>query len=347
MARIRRSRRSSNPAKVGSFSLHQPRGQIAQRVQAVGPEHFGAVSVDCAKAGSKFLLADFFGNVLIPPTEVMHTQPALHGAVARGRQALELHGLRDGIVAIERTGTYHRPVQDAFRRARFDTRLVHPFASRQFRQAAHGSIKTDDTDLAGIFRAAINGFGLLQPEWPAVYQQLQLLSRHRRDRVRKTSRLRCPIREHLHALMSGYAECFDDVFDSPVALTLARQTGSAAAVQAAGLEGLRQLAGASDRRVRPTTLAKVLAWADTAAPGHPQGAVIRSILGGRSTTTAAPKPRKSSGWKCMRPGTWCARPTCSWWPARASTSSAPPTWPPSWAPSRPTPSPTASPAAPA
>ena len=82
-------------------------------------------------------------------------------AIDRVRAALTEHGLRDLVVAIERTGRYHRPVQDAFRRAAFDTRLVHPFAAKQFRQPADPDNKTDDTDLAGIFRAAVNGFGLL------------------------------------------------------------------------------------------------------------------------------------------------------------------------------------------
>ena len=33
--------------------IGKPSGQIQQRVQAVGPEHFGVVPVDCAKRRSK------------------------------------------------------------------------------------------------------------------------------------------------------------------------------------------------------------------------------------------------------------------------------------------------------
>ena len=68
-------------------------------------------------------------------------------------------------MAVEMTGTYHRPVQRAFRKAGSETRLVHPFASRHYRLPAHADSKTDDHDLEGIFRAAVNGFGLLEPEW--------------------------------------------------------------------------------------------------------------------------------------------------------------------------------------
>ena len=45
----------------------------------VGPEHFGIVSIDCAKARCiNWMLCDFYGNVLIPPTIV-----ALNHAKAR------------------------------------------------------------------------------------------------------------------------------------------------------------------------------------------------------------------------------------------------------------------------
>ncbi len=44
--------------------------------EKVGPEHFGIVCFDCAKRRSKFLLADFYGKVLIPPTLVEHNRSA-------------------------------------------------------------------------------------------------------------------------------------------------------------------------------------------------------------------------------------------------------------------------------
>ena len=58
----------------------------------------------------------------------------------------------DLTVAIERTGRYHLPVKRAFVQAQFDTRLVHPLTSKQFRQPANPGNKTDDTDLSAIHR---------------------------------------------------------------------------------------------------------------------------------------------------------------------------------------------------
>jgi transposase len=197
-----------------------------------------------------------------------HTQAGFRAAIDRIRGVMREHGLRDIIVAIESTGTYHRPVQAAFRAGNFESRLVHPYASKQFRQPADPGNKTDDTDLAGIHRAAVNGFGLLHPVWPEDYLVLQQLARQRRDWVHKTNILRCQIKETLHQLMPGYAELFGaHFFESSVAVPLARATGSAAAVLNIGLEGLR--AGLAEKTPQPhyrlSTLEKILAWARGAA----------------------------------------------------------------------------------
>src|SRR5262245_24561473 len=113
--RTTRSRARRRPPDV----VQKPRGTFHPRVQQVGPEHFGIVSVDCAKARSKWMLADFFGNVLVPPTPVTHNHPAFDDALAQLRQAMTRHELRDLLVAVERTGRYHRPAQRAFAAAGF------------------------------------------------------------------------------------------------------------------------------------------------------------------------------------------------------------------------------------
>src|SRR5947208_16412561 len=99
--------------------LHKPSGVIHPRVQQVGPDHFGIVAVDCAKARSKWMLADFYGNVLVAPVEVEHSRLAFATAVTRLRDAIARHQIADLIVAVERTGRYHHVPQRAFRDAGF------------------------------------------------------------------------------------------------------------------------------------------------------------------------------------------------------------------------------------
>src|SRR5438552_3616636 len=263
---------------VRKYLIQKPTGTVTPRVQRVGPERFGVLCFDCAKARSKWMLANFYGTVLLPPETVAHRREPLQQVVERVRQAVKRHGLRDLVVAIERTGEYHRPVQQACKQADFDTRLVHPFTSKQFRQPADPHNKTDDTDLAAIFRAATNGFGLVEPVLPEDYQQLQLLIRHRRDLVHKSSKLCCQVRELLHALMPGYAECFSNVWESLLALPLARLTGSAERVGQGDGEQLLRLVVGHQLTARRDSLRKILAWAQSAPPAHPQRELLLQIL---------------------------------------------------------------------
>src|SRR3954447_19470472 len=100
------STRRRSPRRPAPTSVGKPAGVLHPRVQQVGPDHFGIVCFDCAKARSKFLVADFYGRILIPPTKFDHNRPALDAAVALVRRAFATHQLRDGLVAIERTGRY-------------------------------------------------------------------------------------------------------------------------------------------------------------------------------------------------------------------------------------------------
>ena len=248
------------------ISVAKPSGSIHPRVQKVGPEHFGLVAVDCAKARSKWMLTDFYGTILIPPTPVEHTRPGLDRFITAIRRAMTDHHLGDLIVAIERTGHYHTPVKRAATAAGLEARVVHPLASKQFRLPADPGNKTDDTDLLAISRAAVNGFGLVEPALDEVQISLRLLARHRRDLVRKNADLRNQIHVELDARLPGLAAAVGDIFDHEPALVIARHLGSPAEILARGLEGLAALLRAERIGHQRRSLAKILAWAER-APG--------------------------------------------------------------------------------
>ena len=155
-----RSRKRRQPRF--SVFIQKPQGVVHPRVQRVGPEHFGVVCVDCAKARFKWMLCDFYGNVLVPPTTVAHNRVELDAAVVQLQSACVHHDVRDFVVAVERTGRYHHVPRNTFARACADVRTVHPFTTKQFRQPSDPDVKTDDIDLAAIHRAAVNGFALVE-----------------------------------------------------------------------------------------------------------------------------------------------------------------------------------------
>jgi transposase len=258
-------------------SLSKPRGILHPRVQLVGPEHFGIVCFDCAKARSKFLLADFYGRVLIPPTVVAHNRPDLDAAVAQLRAAFDTHQLHDGLVAIERTGRYHRLVQRTCAAAGFETRILHPFVTKQYRQPVDPGNKTDDADLAAIHRATVTGCALLEATRDEAWASLLLLIRQRRDLVRKGAALNCQIRDHLEAALPGFAACFDKLWDSPLPWHLLQHFPSAGQLRQAGLTTLCQSLRQADIRFQQRTVQAVLDWADQAAPGDVAADLHRRI----------------------------------------------------------------------
>ena len=62
-ARKRRRPRSSRSRCA--THLGKPTGILSPRVQKVGPEHFGVVAIDPAKARSCWLFADFYGLAVV------------------------------------------------------------------------------------------------------------------------------------------------------------------------------------------------------------------------------------------------------------------------------------------
>jgi transposase len=254
-------------ARRYNTNVSKLRGVLHPRVQKVGPEHFGIVCFDPAKARSKFLLADFYGRVLIPPTCVAHNLPALEAVITQIRQAFIDHQLGDGVVAIERTGRYYRIVQRAFAAADFETRILHPFVTKQYRQPVDPGNKTDDADLAAIQRATVTGCALLEATRDQAWTSLQLLIRQRRDLVRKGAALNCQIREHLEACWPGFAACFNNLWDNPVAWHLLQQYLTAGQLDQAGLTGLGHSLHQAGIRFQQRILQRVLDWAAQAAPG--------------------------------------------------------------------------------
>jgi transposase len=265
MATSRTSRRPSRGRAADHVG--KPGGVLHPRVQQVGPEHFGIVCVDCAKARSKFLLADFYGRILIPPTVVAHNRQGLDAAIAQVRSAFATHQLRDGLVAIERTGRYHRVVQRSFASAGFETRILHPFVTKQYRQPVDPGNKTDDTDLNAIQRATVTGCALLEATRDEAWTTLQLVIRQRRDLVRKGAALNCQIRDHLEAALPGFAACFDKLWESPIPWHLLLHFPTAPQLQAAGVTSLCQSLRQAGIRFQRRTLQTVVDWAEQAAAG--------------------------------------------------------------------------------
>ena len=263
--------------------LGKPSGVIQPRVMKVGPEHFGIVSVDCAKARSKWFFADFYGRVLVEPSPVEHRRGDFQNAIQTLKLAIQKHDIKDTIVCIEMTGTYHLVVVRAFKDAGFETRLVHPFASKHYRTAEHGDIKTDDKDLVGIFRASVNGFGLVERPRGETFENLQVVVRHRRDLVRKRARVQSQVRGYLERCLPGFAALFpdDSLWTSQVGLMVLQfivENGEThQALLNAGIPGVTKWLQDKKCRFFARTVERIVAWASNAAKGDPLAPALTRV----------------------------------------------------------------------
>jgi transposase len=242
-------------------TLQKPNGLIAPRVKKVGADKFALVCVDPAKHRSEWMMADYYGNLLVEPTTVEHQSAPLQMAIEMIRQAQEDHGIRDMIVTVERTGNYHVAPQRAFRQAGWEVRVVHPFATKQYRLPADAGNKTDATDLFAQHRAAVAGFGLCEATLDPAYQQLRLRVRHRRDLVGKSSALACQIREHLHLTMPRYAKQFASLLDNQVAMVIAKSFVSPHQLAECSHDEIGNCLRDKKIRFQQRTIEKIAAWA--------------------------------------------------------------------------------------
>ena len=168
----KRRKRNSKSKPRKRQNLQKPNGVIGPRVAKVGGDRFAIVCVDPAKERSEWMMADYFGKVLIPPQTLTHQAAFFKLAVAQIREVQEQHKIEDIIVVVERTGNYHLAPKRAFAKAGFEVRVIHPFATKQYRMPANPGNKTDETDLYAQHRAAIAGFGLCEWELESPYRDL-------------------------------------------------------------------------------------------------------------------------------------------------------------------------------
>jgi transposase len=211
------------------------------------------------------MMADYFGNLLIQQQTLEHQAAFFKLAVAQIREAQQQHEIQDIIVVVERTGNYHLAPKRAFAKAGLEVRVVHPFATKQYRMPADPGNKTDGNDLKAQHRAAVAGFGLCELELESPYRELHLRARHRRNLVEKSSTLACQVRDHLHLSMPGYSTLFDHLLDHRSAMAIARCCDSPAKVLELGHTGLSKYLRERMIRYQPRTVDKVLAWASQAA----------------------------------------------------------------------------------
>lgn len=246
----------------------KPRGCFQHRVKKVGPQYFAIVAVDCGKCSATARVADFYGTVLLEPFDFPISRPGLDAACRVIGETFKKHGIRDGLIALESTGRYHRPIKQAFRELQWDCREVHPYTSKMYRCASDLGQKTDHIDLEAIHRAAVNGLAMSTEIIDARHQQWRVLTRWRRDLVEKAAILKTQLQEAIHAYLPGFTRLWssDALWNSPNAAAIATAFASPEAMIGASAEQFQKISRDAGTLIHKPMIQRIGSWARQAAP---------------------------------------------------------------------------------
>jgi len=147
---------------------------------------------------------------------VAHTRPDLDAAVAQIRNAFVQHEVRDGLVAIERTGRYRRVVQRAFGAvgsSRASSILLSPSST-----ASRWTPATRPPPPTWLPSTALPSPAarFWKPAATSLGPRCNWSSATVRDLVCKGAALNCQIRDHLETALLGYAACVDKLSESRI-----------------------------------------------------------------------------------------------------------------------------------
>ena len=181
--------------------------------------------------------------------------------------------------------------------------------TKQFRQPANPGNKTDDTDLAAIQRAAVNGFGLLEP--PA--DPLSSVSNCSRGTAVTWSRRASHCAARSMNIFMRLCQDTASVLKTSMMRGFAVDRPTiwlAAAILQAGVPGLIVQLRRAEIRVHQPTLEKILAWARSAPAAEDESHLHLKIL------TDLDDDRLSKVQACVRSrrswrACWSRRRTCS------------------------------------
>jgi len=210
--------------------VHKPGARFSRVSNAWRRPSISASLGRLGKDKSRWMFCDFYGRVLLESADLIHSRGHFQMAIVQLRDAIERYEIRDLVVAVEQTGSYHRAVKRAFAQAGFETRIVHPFATKQTASAGcpgqqdrrHGSggdPSRDDDRFRPSGAAARSAFRPAPSVDPASSRS-----------GRETRGPPVPDPRALGSHLPGFADVFD-LWNSPAALAVARHYASPAAVE--------------------------------------------------------------------------------------------------------------------
>ena len=164
-----------------------------------------SVGIDVSKEKSTVCAMRPFGEVVVNPFEITHTETALTElAHMLGRLDSEVR------VVMEATGIYHLPIATNLREQGFYVTVINPFEMKLYRSQNIRKVKTDRKDSMSIANYGIDKWFNLRPFNPQedVYEELRLLGRQYRFFTESRIEYLLNLTHLLDYTMPGIKTCF-------------------------------------------------------------------------------------------------------------------------------------------
>jgi transposase len=133
-----------------------------------------SVGIDVSKEKSMVCILRPYGEVLLSPYEVTHTEQSISSLT---KQILELEG--ETRVVMEATGAYHLPLLLSLKQAGIFVSVINPLAMKKYVSRSIRKGKTDKLDSVRIANYGLDNWFHLEEFTPseAVYEELKILGR--------------------------------------------------------------------------------------------------------------------------------------------------------------------------
>lgn len=140
-----------------------------------------SVGIDVSKEKSMVCILKPYGEVLLSPTEIVHTEEAV---TKLADSILELSS--EVKVVIEATGAYHLPLLSVFTEKKIFVSIINPLVMKKYASMAIRKGKTDKIDSVRIANYGLDNWFHLRKHEPTeeVYEELKFLGRQYSHYVR-------------------------------------------------------------------------------------------------------------------------------------------------------------------
>jgi len=144
------------------------------------------VSIDVAKYNHSFIIANFFGDIIVPMSDFPYNKHGIDFLRKKVDMAQKQTKAKKIFFGLESTGHYHENLTAALMELGYDIAVINPTDSKNERDNVHA--KTDNVDLGAIARVIMSNKGKRSYIPDTIYYNLRRASRtHRQFTHQETS----------------------------------------------------------------------------------------------------------------------------------------------------------------